>query len=151
MPKPVLQAMVLADHVYQDRATGKHVICGTFTAILFSPFKAAQNEGESRVQVTAEQVQRTGSPYLYLALVGVHGTVPLALKFVDLSDARVLFEAQVVITATDPVGVVEYIIPLPILPARQEGNYSLDLLHDDEILGSWRVSVRRVEESGAEQ
>jgi hypothetical protein len=104
MPKPVLQAMVLADHVYQDRATGKHVICGTFTAILFSPFKAAQNEGESRVQVTAEQVQRTGSPYLYLALVGVHGTVPLALKFVDLSDARVLFEAQVVITATDPVG-----------------------------------------------
>jgi hypothetical protein len=62
-----------------------------------------------------------------------------------------LFEAQVVITATDPVGVVEYIIPLPILPTRQEGNYSLDLLHDDEILGSWRVSVRRVEESGAEQ
>src|SRR5437763_7600736 len=30
MPRPVLQAMVLADHVYQDRTSGKYIIAGTF-------------------------------------------------------------------------------------------------------------------------
>src|SRR5436309_3475605 len=33
MPKPVLQAMVLADHVYQDRLSGKFIISGTFGRI----------------------------------------------------------------------------------------------------------------------
>ena len=33
MPKPVLQALVLAEHVYQDRATGKMIIAGTFNRL----------------------------------------------------------------------------------------------------------------------
>src|SRR5262245_32592065 len=33
MPRPVLQAMVLADHVYQDRLSGKYIIAGTFGRI----------------------------------------------------------------------------------------------------------------------
>ena len=33
MPKPVLQALVLADHVYQDKTTGKMVIAGTFNRL----------------------------------------------------------------------------------------------------------------------
>lgn len=37
MAAPVLQAMLLADQVYQDRGTGKYVICGIFSAIHFTP------------------------------------------------------------------------------------------------------------------
>lgn len=36
MPKPVLQALVLADHVYQDKITGKKIIAGTFNRVCFS-------------------------------------------------------------------------------------------------------------------
>lgn len=39
MPKPVLQARVLADHIYQDKVTGKKVIAGTFNRVCFTRMK----------------------------------------------------------------------------------------------------------------
>lgn len=151
MPKPVLQAMVLADHIYQDRATGKFIIAGTFSTVVFGQSKispAGEFADDPEHLVITGPVTQSGSPYLYLALVEVHGEVPVTLKFVDLSDASVLFEGQLVLAALDPVAVAEYIVPLPPLPATAIGNYSLDLVYDGEILGSWRVSVRKVESSG---
>ncbi len=141
MPKPVLQAMVLADQAYQDRATGKVIIAGTFSRVMFGGQVQAipSPEDAERVRVTGP-ITRSGSPYLYLALVGVHGQVPLNLKFVDLEDASVLFEAEMTVTSTDPVAVAEFVLPLPLLPIIKPGVYSLDLLHDGEILGSWRVA-----------
>ncbi len=56
MPKPVLQALVLADHVYQDKSTGKKIIAGTFNRVCFSrrkrpaeqpDFEGAGREGPS--------------------------------------------------------------------------------------------------------
>jgi hypothetical protein len=153
MPRPVLQAMVLADHVYQDRLTGKSVIAGTFATILFGSISAVQSsevspgsEEEATQVVFNGPISRIGSPYLYLALVEVHGQVPLTLKYVDLSDASVLFEAQVVVASVDPVAVAEYVLPIPPLPANKAGTYSLDLLYDGEILGSWRVVARKLED-----
>ncbi len=99
MPRPVLQAMVLADHVYQDRLTGKFVIAGTFSSVWIGEikFEASTVEGEAAQRVASTQPPtQIGSPYLYLALVEVIGQVPLILKLVDLSDASVLFEVQVV-------------------------------------------------------
>lgn len=37
MSFPILQSLLLADHVYRDQSTGKHVICGVFSTIFFSP------------------------------------------------------------------------------------------------------------------
>jgi hypothetical protein len=154
MPKPVLQAMVLADHVYRDASTGKHIIAGTFTNINVGTAKvvvAEHAEGGERKILTGP-VTKIGSPYLYLALVEVHGQVPLELKFVDLADSSVLFEAQLVVTSGDPVAVAEYVVELPPLPVQKLGAYSLDILHESEILGSWRISVKKIEdrESAAE-
>lgn len=149
MPKPVLQAMVLADHVYQDRVTGKFIIAGTFSSVWFgrvAPDPSGQTTGP---------VSKSGSPHLYIALVEMHGDVPLNLKFLDLSDSSVLFEGQLVLSSNDPIAVSEYAIPLPPLPTSRPGHYSLDLLYDGEILGSWRVSVSERKdlssELGAEQ
>ena len=36
MIRPILQAMVLADQVYEDKSTGKKVIAGTFNTLLFA-------------------------------------------------------------------------------------------------------------------
>lgn len=37
MTVPILQSLLLADHVYRDQMTGKHIICGVFSTIYFSP------------------------------------------------------------------------------------------------------------------
>jgi hypothetical protein len=78
---------------------------------------------------------------LYLALTSVHGKVPLTIRYVNLSDldVEVLFEALLEIVSQDPVALAEYCVPLPPLPCPQPGTYSLDLLHQGEILGSWRI------------
>ncbi len=34
MPKPVLQSLILADHVYEDKLTGKRIIAGIFNRII---------------------------------------------------------------------------------------------------------------------
>jgi hypothetical protein len=83
-------------------------------------------------------------------VVDVHGQLALQLRYIDLADAKALFEAQVVVAANDPVAVAEYVLPLPPLPADKAGNYSLDLLYQDELLGSWRITVKKLEDtSGA--
>ncbi len=159
MPKPVLQAMVLADHVYRDTASGKHIICGTFSRQWFakqSTEPVEESEDGGKRQRLKGPTTRAGTPYLYIALVEVHGSVPLELKFVDLSDASVLFEAQMTVASCDPISVSEYVMPMPpqIQPGKA-GSYSLDLLHENEILGSWRLNVTELgdqpKETGSEQ
>jgi hypothetical protein len=159
MPKPVLQAMVLADHVYRDAETGKFLIIGTFgnLAVLHTqpdhPFSApseqstnaASQSEESEItggsrSMSASEFIRAGSPYLYVALTGIHGQVPLRIRCVDLSDLNVVFEGRVDVTAVSPVALAEFSLPLPPLPTKL-GNFSLEVLHDGEILGQWRVTV----------
>ena len=135
--------MVLADHVYRD-VGGKYIICGTFAKYLIQvpadPQTGPSSLGD-RQRITGP-IARAGTPYLYLALVEVHGDVPLQLKFVDLADARVLFEADIVVTCSDPIAVAEYIFPMPPnIVCGKAGNYSLDLLYEDEILGQWRIAA----------
>jgi hypothetical protein len=148
MPKPVLQAMVLAEHVYQDRMTGKFVIAGTFATIFFGQISGVpigEPEGERQKILVRGPITQSGSPYLYLALFDVHGQVPLNLKLVDLSDASVLFEVQILVASTDPVSVAEYILPMPLLPVHKATTYSLDLFYEEEILGSWRITAKKIE------
>ena len=146
MTTPVLQAMVLADHVYQDKSSGKHVICGTFSNIRFGKRVTKDNEeGGSQV---AGPITRAGSPYLYIALIELGKETELEIQYVDLSDASILFNAKLGVAGVDPLKLAEFSIPMPPLPASKPGSYSLDLLHDNEILGSWRVLVQEIREEG---
>ena len=47
MSVPILQSLLLADHVYRDQTTGKHVICGVFSTIFFSPNPPPENSAGS--------------------------------------------------------------------------------------------------------
>jgi hypothetical protein len=154
MPKPVLQAMVLADHVYRDAGTGKFLIIGTFGTLWRRKRREAAPETEARIEteiegpvryMRADEVSQVGSPYLYIALTGVHGITPLALKCVNLADSSVVLEGDVNVNAKDPLALAEFSLPLPPFDMGP-GTYSLDLLHEGEILGSWRISVKVLEE-----
>jgi hypothetical protein len=46
VPKPLLQAMLLADHVYQDKDTGKKIIAGTFNSLSISKTKKPPTEAD---------------------------------------------------------------------------------------------------------
>ena len=147
MSKPILQAMVLADHVYQDRSTGKYIIAGTFSRVNMVPplVEQKQEDGPASNQPKkmTGSITRAGSPYLYLGLVEVHGKISLKLKFVDLSDGDVLFVMNFEVASVDPLALGEYSVPVPMLPLKQPGTYSLDLLHNEEILGSWRILAKQ--------
>ena len=139
--------MVLADHVYRDAATGKYIIAGTFGVIWqgeqkLAPQPAAGSEIVGDRQTFAGPITRAGSPYLYVALSEVHDRAQLKLRYVDLATSNVLIEGQVEVTSTDPISVVEFGFPLPMLPITP-GSFSLDLLYEGEILGSWRVTVKQ--------
>ena len=108
MPRPVLQALVLANHVYKDAFTGKMVIAArsigcarqeqaaggetiSFAARRERPSAtrrdAPQQPGGPR-KLKATWYLRVGSTAAYISLTEVRGTVPLELHYVDLADNR---------------------------------------------------------------
>lgn len=148
MPKPTLQAMVLADHVYRDASSGKYIIAGTFNTLWQGKQQplpddpALPNEIAGKGKRYANPSGVAGSPHVYLAMTDVHRQVSLDLRYINLADSSVLLEAQIELKSTDPVSMVEYGFPLPMLPI-SPGQFSLDLLYEGEILGSWRVAVKQ--------
>ncbi|MFG0268021.1 MAG: hypothetical protein ACF8AM_23135 [Rhodopirellula sp. JB055] len=155
MVKPVLQAMVLADHVYQDRRSGKHVIAGTFTKIVIVPSQDAEivEENGEQKQRLSGPVSRMGSPYLYLSLTGLRNEQAFLLQLVDLTEAKVLMEMNFKMKCSDPVQNAEAIIDMPLLPIpRKDGNYSIDLIWNGEQIGSWRITAELMSpREGSEQ
>jgi len=154
-PKPVLQALLLAEHVYQDRATGKKIIAGTFNRLNFTrrrpplppppegdvPFAVPPAAPPAGLPEARElhNVISPGSPFAFITLTEVHGTIPLELRYVDLQNNAVLLTPRFQVSCDDPLNTLELTIPIPMLPAPHEGVYALELLHDNEPLGSMRI------------
>jgi hypothetical protein len=145
VPKPVLQALVLADNVYQDKFTGKKVIAGTFNQLGFFESKAASptpEESPGKLRPLApHEVRRVGSPTAYISLTEIREPVELELRYVDLSNNAVLLAANLRAACDNPLNTVEAIVPLPPLPTPHAGGYALELLWDNELLGSLRITA----------
>jgi hypothetical protein len=148
--KPILQALVVADHVYQDQQTGKKVICGTFNTFKFSrkpPVTEIQAPDGTKRTVIAGGGQ-SGSPYAYVNLTDVCDGTKLLLRFVNLNQNAVLFGTEVVINNTNRLGTIELVFPLPRLPIQESGAYALELVCDGDILGSYRITAENLEDKG---
>lgn len=171
---PILQSLLLADHVYRDQQTGKHIICGIFSTIFFTPNQAApapENPGNGgraeggaggngsqpgsgqppgspeqpaqRSQPIQNLVQ-AGSPYVYFSITELNSRKTFEVRYVDLHDNRMLFQAEVPIECDDPLKTIEVSLPLPRLPlvALEERVYALEIVCEGQMLGSHRVLAR---------
>lgn len=150
--KPVLQALVLAEHIYQD-VSGKKVICGTFNQVRFSTKPLAQQrktaEGET-VRVIPGGVQG-GSPYAYLSLTDVVDETALVFQFVNLTLNQTLFTRRIVIKDVNRLATIELVLPLPHLGISKAGVYAFEIVCEGEIIGSYRISASEFDLTQPEQ
>ena len=147
--KPLLQALLLADRIYRDVDSNKHVIAGVFNRLWFKKDGATPRtvvvDGVER-QVIAGGVQ-AGSPSAYISLTEIHGAIDCVLRYVDLHEDKAIFQCGFRIECGNPLETVELTLPLPTLPPKA-GIFALELLCDGEPVGSHRVIV---EELGREE
>jgi hypothetical protein len=148
--KPILQALLVADHVYTDQATGKKVVAGIFHRLWFAIKKAQVEESSDG---TKQQIQIptgglvAGSPFCYISLTELRGKQDFTLRYILLDEDKPIFEAQITLDGVaSPLETVEVVLPLPQLPAEKPGTYALSLLWNDEELGAHRISVSELPE-----
>lgn len=134
-PPPVLQALVLADHIYTEES-GKRIICGTFSQIWCAQFPAMLN--------------RPTWAYILLAEVRAHPV--LQLRFVKFNDNRILMKsARIGIRAKSPLVPVDIAIEIPPFPLPSPGAYGVECLVDDTLIGCVRLQVNKTTETQGEQ
>jgi hypothetical protein len=170
---PILQSLLLADHVYRDQMTGKHIICGVFSTIYFTPNQpgtpaagtqpgvsggggTGEDQGDGsggggtrRIDQPAkpqslQSMMQAGSPYVYFSVTELTERKIFQVRYVDLHENRVLFQAEVGIECEDPLKTIEVTLPLPRLPlvALEERSYAVEVVCEGTLLGSHRVLAR---------
>jgi hypothetical protein len=148
MVKPVLQALLLADHVYSDSGTGKKIIAGIFDRLIFKKPDAEQTEiseaGRISIQVPHAGYQAS-SPFCYISLTEVRGKQPFKLRYVDLAEDKAVLQTEFQVDCPDPLKTVEIALPLPPLPANKPGVFALELLWNEEPLGSHRIIIEEMQ------
>jgi hypothetical protein len=147
--KPILQALLLADRIYEDKVTGKKIIAGVFNALFYTksetPEPVADVENPENQAVLVRGGMDAGSPSLYINLTEVRGDgdapTELGIHYIDMRDSVVLMRASIQVGATSPLDTVEIVVPMPTLPVPHEGVYALELLYANELLGSIRITA----------
>lgn len=128
---PKLQALILADHVYIDRASNKHVIAGTFNELI--------------AQQLPHYFERRA--YAYISITGLRGPVDLELKYVDLQDLRVLMATEpATVDVDDPHRTAEFVVEVPTFPMPHRGAYEFQMYANGDLLGSVRITVSLMSE-----
>lgn len=154
--KPVLQALLLADCVIEDKATGKKTVVGIFNRLFIRTKKGQDPEPPAQEAVEGElktidvrHVMRAGSPFAYMSMTEVYGSADLILRYVDLVDNSILFQVELALRVehSDPLKTFEMTLPLPPLPHPHVGTYALELLYREELLGVHRVTVEQIEDA----
>lgn len=146
---PVLQAILVADHVYTDQKSGKKIIAGVFHQL--GVFKGGasrivEQDGEKKKLVLGGV--QSGSPYAYISLTSVRGKQPFIVRYVDLGQDQPLFQAEFQIECSDPLQTCEAVLALPKLPTPHAGTYALELLWQDEPIGLFRIQVQELRIEG---
>jgi hypothetical protein len=71
----------------------------------------------------------------------VHKNQQFELRYVDLAEDKSLFGTTFTLSSDDPLQTVEFALPLPMLPTGKAGTFALELLWQNEPLGSHRINV----------
>jgi len=124
--KPIIQALLLADHVYFDAESGKCIIAGSYNGFCVRTVPGIHNKPS----------------VMYLCLTEVRGKTDITLRYVDLSNNKVLLEyGPLAVESDDPMEVLEMTVQVPEIPIPRYGTYAFEVHAWNELLGFLRVSV----------
>ncbi len=144
--KPHLQALVLAEHVYELMGGGK-VIANTVNHVTIRPNSNFSQEIEhpdgTRNRFVSGGMSETS--YAYISLTDVVDYTELLMQFVNLQLNAVLFESSVAIRCRDRLATVEIVAALPRLPVASPGAYAFEIVWNGEILGSHRIVAKHMD------
>lgn len=128
--KPVLQAFILADDVYQGVNHRKFSIVGTFNMISSSVFPSMFHKPTKA----------------YINIAELLNDSEITLRYVDLEDLSVLFESpKFPVKKAMNNRNIEVIIDIPPFPIPHPGVYNLELWIDDTLLSIAKVVVEKIE------
>lgn len=118
--EPRLGALLLADHIYRDEVSGKHVIAGTF----------------HQLNVAAFPITFARTIGVYLAFRGCAGKATIDLDFVEAASGEILMRSRAMeIVCDDPGRSVELALEVPPLPLPRAGQYLFRLTVNGHVLG----------------
>ena len=124
-PAPMVLAMILCDAIYQDPATKKCTLLGTFSTINARQFPATHRQLSVHVAMTDGH----GKTAIRLTLVGPDESAPA------------LFSRDGVIEFGDPRMVAELNFIITNIVFAHPGEYRLQILGNDELLMERRLYV----------
>ena len=125
--KPVLQALVLADHIYVDKDTGKKIIAGTFHELI----------GRASFPTNLGFVTNA-----FISLTNFSGKRTIKLRYVDLAESKILLEtSDIEISCDDPLRTVDCVVQIPPFPMPHPGAYAFEVDCNGEIVGALRITV----------
>jgi hypothetical protein len=127
---PDVLAMVLADAVLRDLATGKCFIQGTYTVIPARDFPFLHP-----------------SIVVYAAITNGHGQTPMKLRLVDANEEQeALFETETSLLFSDPLVVIEVAFTAANVVFPEPGEYRLQLFGAGHPLRERRLHVIPIEQ-----
>ena len=142
--KPVLQALVLAERIWEDK-DGRKIIGGTFNVLWFTDWPLVKD-----VETPSGETQRfvqggmnPGAPYAYISLTDVCDNTEIELQFVSLTKNVVIFSSSIVVHCNSRLATIEIVAPLPPLPIHHEGVYAFEIVCEGEVIGSHRIIAKK--------
>ena len=144
--KPHLQSLILANQVFQDKESNNFVIVGTFNCLKIRQIPPIEGHPTSEPSAQPQKksindLRQVGSPWLYFSLTDIVGSVACSIRYVFLKDNQVLFSTEFTIDSKDRLATLEHKLALPMLPCIGFGQYAIEFLAHDEMIGSLRVMM----------
>ena len=142
--KPVLQALVLAEKVWEIDG-GRKIIAGTFNRVFITqrpPDQEIETPDGGKRRLVPAGVD-PGAPWAYINLTDVWDNTTIELQFVSLTRNRVVFSTSAIVKCNDRLATVEIAIPLPRLDIPEEGVYAFEVVCEGEVIGSHRITAKR--------
>lgn len=134
MRKPILQALLLADHVYVDASSQKAIIAGTFDRLRPATFPCLAN------------------CFAYIAMTECTGELALNFRLFELSTNEILIEMSLLVDAgDDPLNKKEFILAMKHLHFPRPGHYGFGVFWNDEQLGMLRLLLAPKADFGAKE
>lgn len=130
IPPPFALAMVVCDGVWNDPATGKKFILGTFSSLGSRSFPAVHPMLS-----------------LYITLTNGRGKVPFRVQIVDVDEERPpINEARGEIEFPDPRSIVELVLMMMGVNFPSAGEYRIQLFVSDEFVMERRLLLVHIPE-----